>query len=279
MRDKSRKRIVELPAKEVTVDTLRFYTCRTKDMQLYLQCGKAELRSDCAGQCFIQFSSLMLAMGQTKSSRCSQDGAIDADTLMNDISEHDLSSGSKAAYAGSILVNLDMSNGAGCPIRFDVTQMPSIIPPCMHKRCKECIISYLATCTDKGEVPRCPTCSQGPIKQQDLIEVLWSSGQDSPQQKSTGDEKEGTSTSEVFLRRSIFRSSTKLDALVQNPSRATSSGGTNHEDMVGARQPSFEVFKIQKRKTAIVEDAFWGGINRVKQTRSLENLKIIFDDN
>ncbi|KAG1890358.1 hypothetical protein F4604DRAFT_1710010, partial [Suillus subluteus] len=135
---------------------------------------------------------------------------------MNDISEHDLSSASKSAYAESVLANLDTSNHAKCSICLDVTQTPSIIPPCMHQCCKECIISYLATCTDKGEVPRCPTCSQGPVKQQDLMEVLRPSGQDSPYQKSTGDENEGTSTSEVFLRRNNFRSSTKLDALVQN---------------------------------------------------------------
>jgi hypothetical protein len=29
--------------------------------------------------------------------------------------------------------------------------------------------------------------------------------------------------------------------------------GTKHEDVVGARQLSFEVLQIQKRKTAIVE--------------------------
>ncbi|KAG1890355.1 hypothetical protein F4604DRAFT_1709992 [Suillus subluteus] len=86
----------------------------------------------------------------------------------------------------------------------------------MHQCCKECIIAYLATYMDKGEVPRCPTCSQGPIKEQDLIEVLRPSGQDSQYQKSTGDEKEGTSTSEISLRRNVFRSSTKLDALIQN---------------------------------------------------------------
>ncbi|KAG1899884.1 uncharacterized protein F5891DRAFT_980827 [Suillus fuscotomentosus] len=74
-------------------------------------------------------------------------------------------------------------------------------------------ISYL---NDKGEVPRCPTCPHGPVKEQDLIEVLRSSGQDSSHQESTGDEKEGTSTSEVFLRRNEFRSSTKQDALVPN---------------------------------------------------------------
>lgn len=175
---------------------------------------------------------------ETKPSGHSKDGAIDVDTLMDDISEHDLSSGSKAVYAESVLANLNVSTDAECPICLDVMQTPSIIPPCMHQwcaqhcpfhlliltfqySCKECIISYLATCTDKGEVPRCPTCSQGPVKEQDLIEILRPSSQNSPHQESTGDEKEGPSTSEVFLRRNDFRSSTKLDALVLNLSRCS----------------------------------------------------------
>lgn len=70
-------------------------------------------------------------------------------------------------------------------------------------------------------MPRCPTCSQGPVKEQDLIEILRPSSQNSPHQESTGDEKEGPSTSEVFLRRNDFRSSTKLDALVLNLSRCS----------------------------------------------------------
>lgn len=82
--------------------------------------------------------------------------------------------------------------------------------------CKDCIISYLVICTDKGEQPRCPTCSQGPVKEQDLIEVFRPRpGECSPQGAPTGNERGDTST-EVFLRRNDFRSSTKLDALVQN---------------------------------------------------------------
>jgi len=65
----------------------------------------------------------------------SKDGAIDVDALMNDISEHDPSNGSKLAYAESVLANLDISNDAECPICLDVMQTPSIIPPCMHQWC------------------------------------------------------------------------------------------------------------------------------------------------
>ncbi|KAG2350922.1 hypothetical protein BDR05DRAFT_955063 [Suillus weaverae] len=236
MRDNSGKRIVELPAKEVTVDTLQFTFAEQKIYDSIYNAAKRNFdqlnAKGLVGKNYTHILAMIMRLRravlhpdlvtdtsdgiETKPSGRSKDGVIDVDTLMNDISEHDLSSGSKAAYAESVLANLDTSNDAECPICLDVMQTPSIIPPCMHQCCKECIISYLATCTDKGEVPRCPTCSQGPVKEQDLIEVLRPSGQNSPHQESTGDEKEGTSTSEVFLRRNDFRSSTKLDALVQN---------------------------------------------------------------
>lgn len=227
MRDNSGKRIVELPAKEVTVDTLHFAPAEQKIYDSIYNAAKRNFdqlnAKGLVGKNYTHILAMIMRLRravlhpdlvadtsdgtETQSSGHSKDGAIDVDTLMN---------GSKAAYAESVLANLDMSNDAECPICLDVMQTPSIIPPCMHQCCKECIIAYLATCTDKGEVPRCPTCSQGPVKEQDLIEVLRSSGQDILHQESTGDEKEEMSTSEIFLRRNDFRSSTKLDALIQN---------------------------------------------------------------
>lgn len=236
MRDNSGKRIVELPAKEITVDTLHFTPAEQKIYDSIYNAAKRNFdqlnAKGLVGKNYTHILAMIMKLRravlhpdlvtdtsdgiETKPSGHSKDGAIDVDTLMNDISEHDSSSGSKAVYAESVLANLDVSADAECPICLDVMQTPSIIPPCMHQCCKECIISYLATCTDKGEVPRCPTCSQGPVKEQDLIEILRPSSQDSPHEESTGDETEGTSTSEVFLRRNDFRSSTKLDALVLN---------------------------------------------------------------
>ncbi|OJA20678.1 HLTF/DNA helicase [Rhizopogon vesiculosus] len=237
MRDHSGKRIVELPAKEVTVDTLQFTSAEQKIYDSIYNAAKRNFdqlnAKGLVGKNYTHILAMLMRLrravlhpdlvadtsdeSETKPSGHSKDGAIDVDVLMNDISEHDLPSGSKVAYAESVLANLDTSDDAECPICLDVMQVPSIIPTCMHQCCKECIISYLAICTERGEELRCPTCSQGPVKEQDLIEVLRPRpGQGSPYQELTGDEKEETSTSEVFLRRNDFRSSTKLDALVQN---------------------------------------------------------------
>jgi DNA repair protein RAD5 len=98
-------------------------------------------------------------------------------------------------------------------------------PPCNHFRleltwisCKDCITSFLATCAERGEECRCPTCSQGPIKvmcilsssrclfmafqEADLLEVLRS--------KVNSEMSSRQPTSGITLRRNDFRSSTKL---------------------------------------------------------------------
>lgn len=96
--------------------------------------------------------------------------------------------------------------------------------------CRDCILAHLSSCEDRGEQPRCPTCSHGPVKVRlnniilytalffsvlilqpsDLLEVvrrkkgtdILSSSQDSQP--------------EVTLRRNDFHSSTKLEALVRD---------------------------------------------------------------
>ncbi|KAJ6541844.1 P-loop containing nucleoside triphosphate hydrolase protein [Mycena capillaripes] len=70
--------------------------------------------------------------------------------------------------------------------------------------CKDCIVTYCANVEERGEEPRCPTCSRGPFKESDLIEVFRPP-------KSSQDPQP-----DVILRKNDFHSSTKLDALIQN---------------------------------------------------------------
>lgn len=91
----------------------------------------------------------------------------------------------------------------------------------MLDRCKDCIVSHIATSEEQGKEPRCPSCFRGPIKvcccltildrpfhlalqESDLIEVFRPP-------KSSQDPQPS-----VILRKNDFRSSTKLEALVQN---------------------------------------------------------------
>jgi len=79
--------------------------------------------------------------------------------------------------------------------------------------CRDCIIAHLAACSERGEEGRCPTCLQGPIKENELIQVVRPrTQQEQADSLFTADKMQAG----VVLRRNDFRSSTKLDALIQN---------------------------------------------------------------
>ncbi|EKM61408.1 uncharacterized protein PHACADRAFT_111980 [Phanerochaete carnosa HHB-10118-sp] len=105
------------------------------------------------------------------------------------------------AYAEDVLNNLGQEEEAECPICMDVMQSPVLIPGCLHQGCKDCITACLQQCIDRGKEGCCPTCFHEPVSESDLLEIVR-----------TG--KPGGNA--VTLRKNDFRSSTKLDALLQN---------------------------------------------------------------
>jgi len=111
----------------------------------------------------------------------SSDGTVDIDALIKQFSGNEDGPCGKNVFAEGILTNLGEDNHVECPICLDVMQQPMIIPACMHQwyvvspsgtypltrlrcSCKDCIVAYLATCDERYEERRCPTCQQGPIK-------------------------------------------------------------------------------------------------------------------
>lgn len=128
------------------------------------------------------------------------------------------------AFAEDVLNNLAQEVDDECPICMDVQQSPMIIPGCLHQwsvsypcipagcltvfcSCKDCITAFIQKCSEEGRLGRCPTCSREPVAESDLLEVIRA-----PKTENNGD---GV-TSTVTLRRNDFRSSTKLEALLQN---------------------------------------------------------------
>jgi hypothetical protein len=71
-------------------------------------------------------------------------------------------------------------------------------------RCKDCILTHIATCEEKGQQPNCFACGRGPIKANELFEVV----------------RKGPTNSQpsaaVVLRQNDFQSSTKLEALLRH---------------------------------------------------------------
>lgn len=149
------------------------------------------------------------------------------------------------AYTAQVLQNLlqeresDDDDEGECPICFETKTATCYIPLCMHSGCKECLLSYLQSCEDREEQPSCPTCRKGPVAAEDLIEAVRTRPRknriaDAVMEADEEDEKgegEGKSEGEellpssqhsepaIFFRRNNFRTSTKLDALIEHLNR------------------------------------------------------------
>jgi len=169
MRDSSGNRIIELPAKEVSVETLQFTPAEriiydsifdtakrnfdqlsakgligknyTHILAMLMRCVPRRCR---CYHCPLIFRSLRravlhpdLVMTQDDQGAMKpnpQDSAIDVDMLMSDIAKDSNCEGApKNAFAESVLANLAAPSDVECPICLDVAEAPLIIPPCMHQ--------------------------------------------------------------------------------------------------------------------------------------------------
>ena len=83
--------------------------------------------------------------------------------------------------------------------------------------CKGCILAYLLKQAEKDEEGNCPVCRMGPVVESELLEVVRKRRQMSvgidPDIKSNDGEEGGT---DFTLRKNDFKSSTKLNALIQS---------------------------------------------------------------
>ncbi|KAF8841910.1 hypothetical protein BDN67DRAFT_900346 [Paxillus ammoniavirescens] len=238
MRDSSGNRIVELPAKEVTIETLPFSPAERKIYDSIYDTAKRNFdqlnAKGLVGKNYTHILAMLMRLRravlhpdlvsdpqdhETKPPPGSKNGAIDVDALMDDVAEQNTSNGaSTKVFAESVFANLSTADADECPICLDVMDTPAIIPLCMHRCCKDCILSYVTSCTERGEEGRCPTCSRGPVKETELIEVVKPKQEDDPKIVSPffNKDKAKAAAPQIVLRRNDFRSSTKLDALIQN---------------------------------------------------------------
>lgn len=236
MRDSDGKRIVELPAKEVTVDMLPFSTAeRMIYDSIYDKAKKNFDQLNAKGLVNKNYTHILamlmrlrravlhpnLVAEDSNAELLGDNKAIDIDSMIKQFSQvqnaaGDSASGSGNTYAEDVLTNL--SNNAGleakeCPICMDVMEVPMMFPDCMHPCCKDCATGFLESCLIRGEDGRCPTCNRGPVKENELLEVFRPRKHEPTSSSPLGSQ---SALPEVILRRNDFRSSTKLDALIQN---------------------------------------------------------------
>ncbi|RDX51210.1 hypothetical protein OH76DRAFT_1347561 [Lentinus brumalis] len=228
MLDTDGKRIVELPPKEIKIEKLEFsplerkiydslYSDAKKDFEHLTEKGLVSRNYTHILAMLMRLRRAVLHPNLVLSSNegvapkaASGNGVIDVKDLIQKFSEGENAVGDNKVYAEGVLANLAQEENAECPICFDVMETPAILPDCMHQCCKDCIIAFIENCRERGEDGKCPTCSRGP--EGDLLEIVRSR-QNSGEKAGDNDQPP---TSTVMLRRNDFRSSTKLEALVQH---------------------------------------------------------------
>ncbi|RPD82238.1 hypothetical protein L226DRAFT_541643 [Lentinus tigrinus ALCF2SS1-7] len=230
MLDTDGKRIVQLPPKEIKFENLEFsplerkiydllYSDAKKDFEHLTEKGLVSrnythiLAMLMRLRRAVLHPNLVLSSNEGVAPKApSGNGAVDVKDLIQKFGEGENTVGDNKVYAEGVLANLAQEEDVECPICFDVMETPAILPECMHQCCKDCIIAFIEKCRERGEDGKCPTCSRGPVKESDLLEIVRS--RQNSGDKASDDGQPPTST--VMLRRNDFRSSTKLEALVQH---------------------------------------------------------------
>lgn len=125
--------------------------------------------------------------------------------------------------------NADDNEDSECPFCFE-EKSELLAMPCKHWGCKSCIIDHLQRSEDKGEEEAvCPTCRRGPVtlgntvsvvrtRRNRIAEIIQNS-QELAVPANDPTEEDGdppSSQPAVYFRNNDFRSSTKLEALVEH---------------------------------------------------------------
>ena len=235
MKDSDGKSIVNLPKKTVQIVKLEF---SPEERQIYNALyNKAKRKFDALshkGMLLKSFSSILTMLLRLRqaalhpflvtsktSKNDNNDDEIKNDN--NDISGIDIQSmiakfaaGGDSNYAAQVLKDLTKSKKKNddsendenddendCPICFEDMILPVLLP-CMHKSCKECVLGYFDKLEDKGEETSCPVCRKGPVRTDQLLEVVY-------------DEPSSQQEQMIRLRKAHnFKSSVKLNALIES---------------------------------------------------------------
>jgi DNA repair protein RAD5 len=114
-----------------------------------------------------------------------------------------------------------------CPFCFEEKSETCFLP-CKHWGCKQCITDHLQKCEDKSEEATCPTCRAGPISTGNIVSAIRTRPRKNKiaeiveeQEENDAETEEAPPSSQhsqpaVFFRKNDFRSSTKLEALVEH---------------------------------------------------------------
>ncbi|KAF8807924.1 DNA repair protein RAD5 [Phlegmacium glaucopus] len=221
MQDNDGNQIVDLPPKKITVEELEFSPLERKIYDsIYLSAKRNFEQLEAKGLVSRNYThilamlmrlrravlhpNLVLTKDDERALSPSKDSQLDVTDLIKRLAE-DRKGSEPSNFAEQFIAGLTGDDNTDCPICFNEIEIPMVIPKCMHQFCKDCIVSHVGICEQKGQSASCPTCLSGPIKSKELIEIIRKDTTNSQPLESV-----------VVLRRNDFQSSTKLDALIQN---------------------------------------------------------------
>ncbi|EJD52191.1 hypothetical protein AURDEDRAFT_159046 [Auricularia subglabra TFB-10046 SS5] len=194
MKDSDGKPIVDLPPKEVNVERLMFSPAERKLYDLLYKNAKETFNDLNAHNLVGKNYSMILAKLMILRRAVLHPSFVTGKEVL--LKSEDTGEDLKMdTFASNAVQDIENISKGECPFCFDVMENPVLLPICGHSCCKDCILGWLLTCEQKGEEGVCPVCRRGPVKEEELLDVVQN-------------EK-----SEVVLRKNDFQSSTKLDAL------------------------------------------------------------------
>ncbi|CCM03639.1 uncharacterized protein FIBRA_05783 [Fibroporia radiculosa] len=229
MRDTDGKMIVELPPKEVVIDSLEFsplerriydslYTDAKKDFERLNEKGLVSrnythiLAMLMRLRRAVLHPSLVLSSEEEPRSKNAGDGVVDVNTLIRQFGEvGDNPAADTKVFAEGVLANLGGKEERECPICLDVMESPTILPNSART-----VLSRLSMpAKRKGNMAGAPHAVKGQSKlESELLEIMHTE-----QDTNSRTSEANNSRPAVTLRRNDFRSSTKLEALLQHLKR------------------------------------------------------------
>ncbi|KAF9209344.1 DNA helicase rad5 [Haplosporangium sp. Z 27] len=249
-KDKDGNPIVMLPERIIQIEYLKFSEQENDIYQALFKDGKTKFSHYCrAGTVLKHYASIfqllmrmrqvcdhpLLVIGKGRPTEASdssfdlKDGPIQLEELMAKFSGN--GDQSEPTFGASVLQNLMSNTGEipECPVCFE-DMADGVLMPCMHAACRTCVLDYLQLLDNKGEKGECPTCRQGPVTENDLIEYKTSENpknertdvmagnvlgfEDAKSAEENGSSDGGNRA--IQIRRNNFKSSAKLDALIDD---------------------------------------------------------------
>ncbi|KAI5124124.1 hypothetical protein M0805_000937 [Coniferiporia weirii] len=238
MRDRDGNMIVQLPSKEVNHEYLEFSPLERRIYDDLYSNAKIDFdrlnAGGLVGKKYTHILAMLMKLRRAvlhpslvltksdgeRSAVVSEAGSVDVNEMIKQFKKTECG-GDDDTYAQTVLNNLSMQEDEECPICMDFMEEPMLIPVCAHKCCKDCVLAFLHDRAEKGEEGQCPTCRRGPVKEEELLEIVRRrkiGATDIGIALETEDESNvpPESSPDVQLRRNDFKSSTKLNALVQH---------------------------------------------------------------